>query len=697
MTDATDDDARRAGPDAPVDGTPAADAAPVDDAPIDGAPADAAPVDAARAGLPDDVLGAAPVPGPRVFPVRDTRPRRGVAGEPRGRRRALPAILLLAALLRVVYAVQLADEPELRQHLATESDMAFFDEWARLVAGGDLLLDRSLHPRHSWRVDMAKLWFSWHPEARAELADEAAARGVPAEHLLLDRWFGGKRYHHEPLYPYALAALHVLGDGVALMLLVQMLLGVASVWLVHRITARAFGRRAAVAAALLATLCGPLMLYDLVLLRATAIITAGLLVVDRADVALRRDTRGAWIACGLACGVAMLIKTTIAPVVMGLGAYLVLRRRAFGHAAVLAAACGVCLLPVFARNVAVGAPVFSLTSMGGDMMLLNNSAGAQASLSGFTPNLHTMARVHGEADGDDGAIVRGSLASLGDTPVEAFGAFLGLCRERFLHVFHAYEIPNNVNTAVYRRAAPVLRWTFVDMAVLAPLGLLGLWLARRRRCGPALWFAATALVPIVGMGILARYRLPFMVALIPFAGFAVDRGLRAWARGGAGRATAHGTRSTGPGLLTTSELSHAGGARVRVAVVALAALAFGLVVARPLPDDVPEIRESDYVIPWAAAVSDDVDAAEARGDAATAAATLERFLRRAPPELDALVADVPAPHPREGRLAQFFAPLYTRWAGHLEALGETARAAEARRTAQRFESVVRATWPSLAG
>ena len=567
----------------------------------------------------------------------------------------------MAVGLRVAYHRQLSSTPEILQHQSGESDMGFFDSWAQVIAEGDLLTDQELHPLHGWHTDIARLWFSWHPEERALREAEAAARGDGSrpEAMLWNSWFGGKQLHQEPLYPYALGLLYALGGGAGSMLVLQLLVGVLSVLLIYRITGRAFGGAAAAAAALLATFYGPLLLYDLVLLRTTMLVAVGLWLVDRADLAFRRGTPGAWWVCGLVCGLAVLLKASFALFFLGLVAVLVLRERSVRHALVCSAACLLCLAPVFARNLAVGAPVFSLTSVGPIHFALNNSAGAQASLSGFVPNPHTMAEVFGQAGGEPGAVVQGALASLGSV-----GAFLELASARLSNTFHWYEIPNNVNFYVFREQAPALAWAGVSFAVLAPLGLIGLWLARRRRCGPALWLVLTSLIPLVALGILARYRVLFAAALLPFAGLALARGL-AW--------------------VAARRWSWAGSALA-------GALAFGVALSRPLPEDVPLIREADLAAPWGFAVRAEVEAAEARGDPQAAVDALQAMLRRAPPELESLREDELTSTPREARLAFFYAPLQARLAKRLDELGDEAGARVARHHAQRLNGAVKVTW-----
>ena len=73
----------------------------------------------------------------------DTTPSYATRAEDwlRTRRTAvLAAVIVLSAVLRIAYFVQLNDGPCLWQHRWDQSDMHFFNAWAEHIAAGDLLL-----------------------------------------------------------------------------------------------------------------------------------------------------------------------------------------------------------------------------------------------------------------------------------------------------------------------------------------------------------------------------------------------------------------------------------------------------------------------------------------------------------------------------------------------------------------------------
>src|SRR5713101_4404765 len=105
---------------------------------------------------------------------------------------------LLAAisiLLRCAYFTELNGGPGMVAHRWTESDMNFFDQWARVMADGDWLANRELHPYFRWQATAAQIHF----QAHGEQGDGRA---------LWNRWLHGKEYHQEPLYPYLVAVTY---------------------------------------------------------------------------------------------------------------------------------------------------------------------------------------------------------------------------------------------------------------------------------------------------------------------------------------------------------------------------------------------------------------------------------------------------------------------------------------------------------
>ena len=585
---------------------------------------------------------------------------------------------MLAAALRVAVLSQAAAGPPAVLHRWTESDMNFFDAWARVVAAGDLLTDRSLHPSHGWHREAAQQYLAAHPDEASAWAERAAAAsasaagtgaagqgaGTPsprdATALLLDEWWGGKRFHQEPLYPYTLAAGYlVTGGSILAVFVLQSLLGLLSVALVHRVTRQAFGDRPALWAGLLAVSCGPLLFYEVVLLRASLMACATLVLVTLAQRACVAPTAGRFALLGLAGGLATLLKTTFAPFVVLAGAWLLLRRRpaglrggatASGSARVacglaLASGFALALSPAVVRNVVVGAPPLSLQSVGPMSFVAFNSAHAGTDPTGFFVSTADIAEVFGVTGGESGATLRETLARAG-----GWTSLLPRMAARAWHLTHAYEAPQNVNIVFFRQLVPALGWAWVGFGVAAPLAAFGVVLAHRRRRGalPALMAASTVL-PLILFSTLARYRLPLLVMLLPFAGLTLAACV-CWAR----------ERSWRP---------------LAAALVVVGGVA--LVVNRPLPAFAPTIRLDDHVSVFQADFRPRLAAASEAGDWTTALAVAEELLALEPVELQALDAGHPPGSSSLAALARHFAQLHRLTANIALEAGQDLRAGRA--------------------
>jgi 4-amino-4-deoxy-L-arabinose transferase-like glycosyltransferase len=566
-----------------------------------------------------------------------------------GRRTLLvAAVALAAALVRVACLVELNDGPLLAQNQWGESDMRFFDAWARDIARGDWLSDRPLHPSHSWYRDLAKAHFAAHPEAARELAHEPAAAADPAR-ALWDRWLGGRAFHQEPLYPYLIAATYVAaGPDPRWVFVWQMALGVATAVLVTVLARRWFGDLAAALAGALVVLLAPPVMYDVLLLRTTATTFAALALVALLEWALASPARGRWLVVGIAFGLALLLQTIFA--VLLAGAFLLVALRSpgplgarAGRAAALALGTALALAPAVARNVAVGVPPLALSSVGPLVFLASNTA-EFAPEDGFAFN-EAAVRILSASDGDGAAMVRGALATH-----DGVGGWLRQLWRKLAVAWGWYEVPNNTNFYYYRLQSRVLGALPVTFALVSPLALLGMALSlpRVRRLAPLYLLVASLLAPLLVFYTLSRFRVSLEVAVVPFAAAALVQLLR-WT---AGRRLA----ATG------------------AALAALAGLA--LWTSRPLGPDRPLVRRADWVVPFDTYYGPRMEDAFRRRDWAAAVALLDRALREEPPTVTALRAGAPAADDEAVRYASFFGMVHFRLAQALERVGDAARAAE---------------------
>jgi 4-amino-4-deoxy-L-arabinose transferase-like glycosyltransferase len=577
----------------------------------------------------------------RIQAPEARRPPRWLAWTRAHSRLVLGVILAAAVLVRLAYFVELNASPLIWQHRWQASDMYFFDYWAKDIAAGDWLTNKSLHPFAGWNQYTADACFALHPEKLAEYR-KTQPQMDPARALWSD-WYGGKRYHQDPLYPYLIALTYkVIRPDVRWVFAWQILLGVLATGLIYSLARRHFGNDVALVAGAFAVLCGPLVSYDLLLLRTALMTVAGLAIVSLADVALEKQRWRRWLAVGAATGAAWLLNEPSALVGFAVLAWMVyVCRRAPRTAARNAAAmvCGLLLLlaPLMVRNKALGLPALGVAPTASHAFICTNASDAVIEL-GFSLSKYAPEIMYA-SDGKFLPTVWRTLQTH-ETP----WSYLGLLWRKFSAAWHWYETPDNNNFHYYQLHAPILRYLPVTFFVIGPLSLAGLALAARdwRRHATLYLLVLMCLASLVAFLILGRLRIPLLAALIPFAALTCVRAAE-WVWQG----------------------------RVRDSLLLVA----GLIVVsfwtmRPLPAYVPLIRPDDYMVPYVTVWDPEEKQAREQRDWRRAAGILRDSLRWEPEEMT------------DPRLLRYFAGVHQRLAADLRNSGENeAAAAEEQRAA----------------
>lgn len=426
------------------------------------------------------------------------------------------------------------------------------------------------------RLKQQRDWPAWTPlalilfgAALIRLASLAAAAELPSfTHLRLDALLyheagrdiaagdlslGDGVLHMSPLYSYLVGAVYaVFGDGPWAIRLVQLGLGVATVGLVYLSAEMLWNRAWAIAAGATAALYGPLVFYESWLLVATLAAFLHALLLWLTLRAMRSNTRRAWLAAGLVCGLAVLARPS-ALLLLGALAVAVLlatrvwRARVIAGALVLAG-CFAVIAPITARNLAVGGELVLVTDSGGLNFYIGNSRGAIGTFripEGLPEATNAVAQFDAFAELAERTEGRElssaeinsywygrSWSDVADQP----GRWLRLLVEKAWLFWNGRELPNTADYTFNRRLNPVLGLPLVQMWWLSPLALLGLlaMIARRDRAERVVaLFIIAQLVALVAFFVLAHYRLPAVPALIlaAFAGirlFAAAARRRRW-------------------------------------------------------------------------------------------------------------------------------------------------------------------------
>ncbi|HUL74333.1 MAG TPA: glycosyltransferase family 39 protein [Vicinamibacterales bacterium] len=374
------------------------------------------------------------------------------------------------------------------------------------------------------------------------LADRIAAGDV---WLADPATFGGRAappFFLSPLYLYVLAAiLKVSGGSIQVVRIVQVTLGTAAVGLLWLTSRRWYGEAAAWWTAGFAALFGLAAFYEVLIVEAALdpVLTAlDLFLLTRA---IDRRTWPSWALAGAGLGLHALNRPNTLMVFAGLAAILVVIaavRRAGVTAAVAFLVAGLLVLsPATWRNWRVSHQFVAVTSTTGLNVLIGNGPEADGTfvrVMGIEPSVDGQwlgaPLAVSKAVGHDVSaaeasryLLRQSLAWARAHPGKELRL---LSRKTYYALSNAFLTLSHSYPFFARDTAGALTLCIVGPALVVPLGLVGLILARPREShGYWLWaaYVPLSLVSIVLFFVAARFRLPMQVALLVPAG-----GAAAW-------------------------------------------------------------------------------------------------------------------------------------------------------------------------
>jgi len=339
-----------------------------------------------------------------------------------------------------------------------------------------------------------------------------------------------------PLYPYFLAAIYRLfGRDLLLVRLIQSGVGAAAVVLAYSIARQVFNRKVAVIAGFAAACYGALVFYDGAILLEPLLVFLNLLVLH---LLLRASASGRhrhYLTAGAVLGVAAIGKATALLFAPAAALWIWIdagkHRRANRVRALLLFLLGLTILvaPVTVRNFVVSRDFVVITSNGGLNFYIGNN---ENSTGGYVKpeGLDLVADIAGKGIAE-AALSRDLKAS----EVSAYwyseawqfitahpGAWAKLMVKKLSFVAGSYELAQLENYDFQRRYSALLGLPLPTFALVAPLGLVGLFLSIRRRESLLLTlFLATQILGIVAFFVVARYRLPVVPVLIIGAAYGV--------------------------------------------------------------------------------------------------------------------------------------------------------------------------------
>ena len=365
-------------------------------------------------------------------------------------------------------------------------------------------------------------------------------------------WIGQEVFYQAPLYPYFLAVVYsVLGSGASMVRLVQAAIGAGSCVLLAAAGISLFGKWGAMAGVMLAIY--PAAIFFDGLLEKTAL--TGFFTVALLYVLAVREMKAREFLAGVVLGLLALTRENALLLAIPVLSWFVAgeRRPARIAVTVFLGGCALVLLPVAARNYAVGGEFHLTTSQFGPNFYIGNHAGARGLYDPLVPG-----RGNAEAERADATRLAEEAAGsrLSPDEVSAFWtrraiefiraqplAWAGQLARKLALTWNAIEIADTESQEVYAEWSSLLRaLTPFTFGVLFCLAAWGVCLTARD--WPRLWFlyaiALTYTFSIVVFYLFARYRFPLVpvMMLLAAGGMATwrepsARTIRPWALGAA--------------------------------------------------------------------------------------------------------------------------------------------------------------------
>ena len=396
-----------------------------------------------------------------------------------------------------------------------------------------------------------------HPSVDARAYHEWGLR------IAMGDWWGDKVFYQAPAYPYLLGVLfRVGGHSLALVHVVQMIIGASSCVLIYLAGRRFFDHRAGLVSGLMLALYAPAIFMDGLIQKASLALFLTCLVLYLVARTLdRTSVTGAgryvrFALCGAATSALALTRENMLFLLIALPVWMLLRvgdgggiKRRLGWVGGFLLGAGLILLPVVIRNYSVGSVFVLTTSQLGSNFYIGNNPDADGLYAPLIPGRQDPSQERRDAvylaeqalgrelspkEVSDYWFERGM-----DFVRQQPAAWLAQMLRKVLLTWNHFEFPDAEDQSVYAEWSWLLRMLgkVSHFGVIAPLGVAGVVLSWRHRRRVWLLYLLLALITasVAFFFVFARYRFPLVPVLILLAGAACVEGRAAlgWRPGGA--------------------------------------------------------------------------------------------------------------------------------------------------------------------
>jgi len=377
-------------------------------------------------------------------------------------------------------------------------------------------------------------------------------------------------FYSSPFYICYVALLQGIGLNYLNIQIIQVLLGAFNCWLIYRAGLLFFSRPVGIIASLATVFYGPLIIYNSALLPAVWVITFNLVSIICFGNFVRERKPGWLIGAGIFIGLSIITRPN-SGLFLGLVSLYVLFQdvripgpvaaphsagRNIAHpkgcgyrlalVALILIPSALVVLPVTIFNYLGSGEFIPVTASGGWVFYCGNNERAKGFDFSPPPELNTrITAYYGRLENEKLSYLehilsreiaeektRSSLSHQGGSSLwfkegllfirEHPGVYIKLLVKKILAVANGYEphdVPEVMDRSFRLRSYPLIGW-----AVLLPLALLGMIIARPRTGGIILYLYLCAyLISFLIMYVIPRFRLPAVPILLLFAAAAAKR------------------------------------------------------------------------------------------------------------------------------------------------------------------------------
>ncbi len=360
-----------------------------------------------------------------------------------------------------------------------------------------------------------------------------------AQNIVHGEGLGHTVFFMSPLYPIFLAfSLWLFGESVHSGILLQLVLSLGTLGLIGWFTSRRFGNVAGLIAGLLYTFYAPSIYYDSVLQSSTLILFLTMVALTFLDEAEQSGNRRWVILAGLTIGLSALARPN-ALILLPFFAFVFIHKwKKYGVEllVILLFTTLLIIFPAILRNYLKGGEWLLTTNSAGVNFFIGNHQQANGLyteppwLTSAEPAMEAL-DYQEEAQRRLGRPLTINQASwfwmkqgvdwILHHPVD----WTKLELRKIVYFFNRVESPNNVSFYGVREYSKILQGIgFINFGWIAPLGLIGLFLARRE---DGWWFPAMLVLAYLIASLLffvsGEYRYPIMGILIGYGAGMITR------------------------------------------------------------------------------------------------------------------------------------------------------------------------------